>query len=454
MYHPSTAVIGSGIAGMATAWLLDRRNPVQLFEAGPRLGGHTHTVEVDDPGGPLAVDTGFIVFNPENYPNLTALFEHLQVASDDTDMSFAVSLDGGRLEYSGSDLNGLFAQRVNLLRPDFHRMLLDILRFNRAARSLARGERSDARGDTLGEFLDRLRMGRAMRAHYLLPMAAAIWSCSTSSMLDFPARSMARFLDNHGLLNINDRPQWRTVRGGSQRYVERLCAGFQDRVHLGDPVCEVRRLDAGVELRTRSGQRARFDQVVIATHADQALGMLHQPRDEEAALLSRFGYQDNVAVLHRDAALMPRRRGVWSAWNYLARSGGAMADRVSVSYWMNCLQRLHSSRDYFVSLNPLVDPDPALEDYRTEFAHPVFDAAAVAAQADLHRLQGQGGLWFCGSYFGYGFHEDALSAGLRVAADLGAPPPWWREEGRRERTARDETLPLAAAARISAGALP
>lgn len=338
---------------MAAAWMLSRRARITVFEASPRLGGHTHTVRVDAAGAPLAIDTGFIVFNTRNYPNLTQLFAHFGVESHDTDMSFSVSVNDGELKYSGSNLNGLFGQRYNLLRPRFHRMILDILRFNEAAKGLARGDGGS--GDlSLDAFLGRLRVGSEMREHYLLPMTAAIWSCSPQAMLRFPAVSMARFLDNHGLLNINDRPQWRTVTGGSQRYVERLCASFMHRLRLDTPVSRVAPGDGAVVLHTASGEVHRFDEVVIATHADQARRLLDPACAPQAELLSHFSYQANRAVLHTDAALMPVRRGVWSAWNYLASSGPAGS--VCVSYWMNALQNLRTGQDYFVTLNPRREP--------------------------------------------------------------------------------------------------
>ena len=423
MSRPSLAVIGSGIAGLGAAWLLHRHFDLRVFEAEPRIGGHSNTVTVHDGHNELPVDTGFIVFNPVNYPNLTTLFERLDVPTAATDMSFAVSVDHGRLEYSGTNLAGLFAQPRNLVRPAFHRMLVDIVRFNRAARALARDSTLGAEMP-LGDFLDALRVGHAMRDHYLLPMAAAIWSCSTAAMLDFPARSLARFFDNHGLLNINDRPQWHTVRGGSRAYIERLTAPFADCIERGDRVVSVQPGRGGVMVRTESGRRSRFDHVVIAAHADQALEMLSTPSDRQRALLSRFRYQSNRAVLHRDARLMPRRRRVWSSWNYLRDGQHQRADAVSVTYWMNALQPLATRQDYFVSLNPLDEPAERLTDAEFEYMHPVFDAQAVAAQAALREIQGEGNVWLCGSYFGYGFHEDGLSSALEVAARLGVDAPW------------------------------
>lgn len=418
------AVVGAGVAGLGAAWLLTRQHRVTLFERNSYLGGHTNTATLEEGGQPVAVDTGFIVYNEPNYPNLTALFAELGVATRPGDMSFGVSVGDGRLEYAGSSLATLFAQRRNLASPSFLGMLSDILRFNRVCkRRLADGSLGDG---TVGELLDELRLGAPFRHHYLLPMAAAIWSCPVSRMLDFPAASLVRFYENHGLLNITDRPQWRTVCGGSQRYVQRMLPALAGNVRSDNPVCRVRRLDRGVELTLSDGQREHFDQVVLACHADEALSLLADPTPTEQALLSAFAYQANRAVLHSDVRLMPRRRAVWSSWNYLAESAGArLGDpQVSVTYWMNRLQGLQAQRDYLVSLNPLREPEQHLVHREFVYHHPVFDARAMAAQQQLARLQGRINTWYCGSYFGYGFHEDALRSGVAVARALGVDPGW------------------------------
>lgn len=414
------AVVGSGIAGLSAAWLLAQRHAVHLFEAEPRAGGHSHTVDVATPQGPVAVDTGFIVYNEPAYPNLTALFAHLGVATRATDMSFGVSLDGGALEYAGSDLAGLFAQRRNLLRPRFWQMLAELLRFYREAPR----EAAAAGLEPLDAYLDRRGYGRALREDHLYPMAAAIWSTPAAQVGRYPTEAFVRFCENHGLLRVQGRPQWRTVEGGSRSYVQRLLADLPGTVRLDDGVVAVLRDADGVRLQLRSGLHPqRFDQVVLACHADQALRLLPQPRAQERQLLGAFRYSRNLAVLHSDPALMPRRRAVWSSWNYLADR--RQPDALCVSYWMNRLQGLDARTPLFVTLNPVHAPQPERL-LRTEvYEHPLFDADALRAQRDLWTLQGRRRTWFCGAYFGAGFHEDGLQAGLAVAEALGGlRRPW------------------------------
>jgi predicted NAD/FAD-binding protein len=416
------AVVGSGISGMACAWLLAQRHEVELFEADGRVGGHSHTVDVPGADGHMPVDTGFIVYNEPAYPNLTALFRHLEVPTRASDMSFGVSLDQGALEYAGTDLNGLFAQRRNLVSPRFWGMLGDLLRFYREApRDIAEfGEMP------LDAYLDARGYGRAFRDDHLYPMGAAIWSSKASQVGDYPFGAFVRFCQNHGLLRVSGRPVWRTVDGGSREYVHRLTRDLA--THRDEPVMGLQRDAHGVRLRTRRGLwTTRFDHVVLATHADQALALLPEPNETERALLGAFGYSRNLAVLHSDPALMPKRRSVWSSWNYLASRDGDAAP--TVTYWMNRLQpHLPQGRDarpLFVTLNPPTPPRPECL-IRTEvYEHPLFDSAAIAAQRQLWRLQGRERTWFCGAYFGSGFHEDGLQAGLAVAEALGGVRrPW------------------------------
>ncbi len=415
------AVVGSGISGLAAAWLLSRRYRVTLFEAERRLGGHSHTVAVSLDGKAFPVDTGFLVFNHRTYPNLTALFETLGVQTVASEMSFSVSLAEPRLEWAGSSLTSLFAQRRNLMRPQFWSMLQDILRFNRETSLLAR--EGAAVPWSLQEYLDREGYGRPFRDWYLLPMAAAIWSCPTGQMLEYPLSTFVRFCHNHGLLQIFDRPQWLTVGGGSREYVARMAQALDD-VRLGTPVIGLRRDETGVSLQTAAGSE-RFDHLVLACHSDQALRLIgNTASGRELALLESIRYQPNRAVLHHDPLLLPSRRAAWAAWNYSAGAGEPGTQPVSVSYLINRLQPLPVAAPVVVSLNPHVEPRP---DYRIadfEYDHPVFDRGAIAAQQRLPELQGWRRTWFCGAWTGYGFHEDGLNSALAVSAALGVEAPW------------------------------
>ncbi len=419
------AVVGSGIAGLSCAWLLAQRHKVTLYEGERRPGGHTNTVEVPTADGVLPVDTGFIVFNEATYPNLVALFAHLKIATQASEMSFSVSLDGGRLEYGGTDLSTLFAQRANLLRPRFLLMLRDLLRFYREAP----GKLAELEGLSLGDYLDRDGFGRAFRDDHLLPMAAAIWSAPRATLLDFPATSFVRFCENHGLLKVTDRPIWRAVTGGSRSYIPALTAPYGDRLRLGTRIVGIARDAFGVTLRAADGTTARHDHVVVATHADTALALLDVPTPGEREILGAFRYSRNKAVLHRDAALMPRRRKVWSSWNFLGRRGGD-AEALCVTYWMNRLQSLDAA-DHFVTLNPTTAPRDVI--YETTYEHPIFDLGALGAQRRLWSLQGDGNVWFAGAHFGAGFHEDGLQAGLAVAEALGGVRRPWQVAGESSR---------------------
>jgi uncharacterized protein len=416
------AIIGTGIAGLGAAWALSRQHDIQVYEAAAYIGGHSNTVEIDYDGRRIPVDTGFIVYNTVTYPNLIALFEHLGVPTEASDMSFAVQRDGGRLEWAGTDLSTIFAQRRNLARPRFLRMLANIVRFGRVApRDLAAGRLA---GVSLRDYLDRGGYGPGFRDDYLLPMGACIWSSSNTHMLDFPAETFVRFCVNHHLLDTGTRPPWRTVTGGSREYVRCITSGFRDRIRLRTPVVAVKRERGGVSVHDALGGTARFDHAVIATHADQALAMLGDATPAEREILGAIHFQPNRAVLHRDPGLMPNARKVWSSWNCFADGDDAGGRVVSLTYWMNRLQNIDAARPVFVSLNPRREPRPHLTFASFDYEHPLFDAGAIAAQKRLDAIQGKANTWFCGAWCGYGFHEDGLKAGLGVAERLGFARPW------------------------------
>jgi len=417
------AVIGSGISGLSAAWLLSQTRDVTLFEEEPRAGGHSNTVEVETDTGRTPVDTGFIVYNDRNYPNLVALFSHLDVPTEASDMSFSASLDGGRFEYSGSGLSGLLSQRRNAVSPRFWSMLGGILRFYREAPQVL--DSPEHAQLSLGAFLDREGYSRTFIEDHLLPMGAAIWSTTASEMRAYPLQAFLRFFTNHGLLLLKDRPKWRTVTGGSRDYVKRLLGAFDGSLRFGSPVVEIRRDDLGVTITCANGQSERFAQVVIATHADQALRLLADPDPEEQSLLGSFGYTQNTAVLHSDPRLMPRRKGAWASWNYIGGKRGGGTEQLCVTYWMNRLQNLKTGMPLFVTLNPNREIEAGKVHRTFHYTHPLFDGNALAAQEKLWQLQGQRRTWFCGAYFGSGFHEDGLQSGLAVAEELGGRKrPW------------------------------
>jgi hypothetical protein len=420
----SIAVIGGGISGLAAAWLLSRRHVVTIYEAGPKMGGHSNTI--DWQGTPI--DTGFIVYNESTYPNLTALFRHLDVATKPSEMSFAASLDGGRLEYSGSSLAGLFAQKRNLVSPRFWTMLREILRFFRQApRDL--GSIGEA---TLDAYLEASRFGPALREDFLYPMAAAIWSTPAAEVGAYPAESFIRFFQNHGLLRAIGQPIWRTVAGGAQVYVERMLRGVSGDIRVGSPVRSLRRRDDGVTVIDDKGEADSFDHVVIGAHADQALAMLDGPTARERECLGAFRYIPNHAVLHTDARAMPRARRAWSSWNYMSISHGESRS-LSVTYWMNRLQGIRDRPPVFVTLNPIQDLHASKVIHSQTYEHPAFDHLALATQKRLWSLQGGRRTWYCGAYFGSGFHEDGLQAGLAVAEALGGVRRPWDVAGESDR---------------------
>ena len=408
------AVIGAGISGLTAAWLLGRRHQVVLYEAESRLGGHTCTVAVDDPAGPQQVDVGFIVFNDRTYPHFRRLLSQLGVGEQPAPMGFAVSCERTGLEYCGDGLGGLFGQKRNLLSPAHWGMIRDILRFNREAPALLRGEQGEM---PLGEFLDRGGYSERFVTHYILPMGGAIWSCNEAQMRAFPARFFVRFFDNHGLLTIRDRPQWYVVPGGSSRYVEKLLAGLKAEVRSGAAVQRVRRDGDRVQV-TCNGQEEAFDEVVLACHSDQALALLADADMDETQLLGNIPYQDNDVVLHWDDRLLPRTRRCWSSWNALLAADPA--ERVQVTYNMNILQGLQSERTWCVTLNATDRIDPARIVDRFRFSHPLFTPQGLAQREErLARVNGRRHTWFCGAWCRNGFHEDGVVSALAVAAAFG-----------------------------------
>lgn len=417
------AVIGSGVSGHSAAWLLSRGHQVVLYEEAERAGGHANTVNVESGGQTIPVDMGFIVFNRVTYPNLTALLEYLRVPTQLSNMSFAASLDGGGMEYAGgSGLDGLFAQKANVLRPRFLSMLAGVRKFYRNA--VIDADAPHFERLTLGEYIEKGNYSQAFRDDHLLPMASAIWSASTSEMLAFPALAFIRFHANHGLLQIADRPVWETVSGGSAVYVRRMLDDFSGQTRLGRAVVRIERDEDGVRIFDSHGDCDEFDHVVIASHANQALAMLAAPSEQERALLGKFRYQRNHAVLHSDPRFMPRRRGAWACWNYIGSRQSDGGD-ACFTYWMNRLQNLPGPQQFFVTLNPPHDLHPDALHHSEIYDHPLFDAAAIEAQGQLWQLQGRQRTWFCGAYFGAGFHEDGLQSGLAVAEELGGVErPW------------------------------
>ena len=420
MTASNIAVIGSGISGLSAAWLLSRTQNVTVFERNSRLGGHANTIVASTPDGAVSVDTGFIVYNEQNYPNLTAFFDHLGVQTAPSWMSFAVSIGEGRREYSGEYLNGLFGQRRNIIRPEHWRLVSDILRFFRKAQQQIATCKDNL---SIGQFLDRFGYSRVFIQDHILPISAAIWSTPSRGMLDFPARTFIEFFANHSLLQVNNRPTWRTVQGGSQRYVDAIAAGKGFETVLNAAIASVARHAQGVEIFFADGSRRHFDQVVFACHADESLALLADPSDAERNILGAFRFTNNHAVLHTDSSFMPRRRHLWSSWNYLR--GGQGEDGLSLTYWMNSLQPLATTSNLFVTLNPHREFAADSVQYKVDYTHPLFDAAAIAAQKDLWQVQGSQRSWFAGAWMGYGFHEDGLQAGLEVAERLGpAQRPW------------------------------
>lgn len=418
------AVVGSGISGMGAALALKDEHDVTLFEASDRFGGHANTQTVEIAGRSIAVDTGFIVYNYQNYPNLTGLFEHLDVATKWSDMSFGMSLKGGRLEYAFDSLDKIFTQRLNLFRPGFLKLLREILRFNATASDqLDRGALDEL---SLGEWISKEGYSEWFRDRFILPMGGAIWSTPVAEIMDFPARNFVTFFRNHDLMTGLDSAQrWRTVDGGSEIYVNKLIAALGSRAVSNAEIVQVDRRFDKPRLTFSDGTTALFDQVVMATHAPTTSHLLDDPSEMERSILSGFRVSKNQAVLHSDVRLMPKRKKVWSSWNFLTDEASSDPNRPApVTYWLNRLQSIPNETPFFVSLNPEIEPAADLVHGRYNYDHPVFEANTFELQKQVDLIQGRGGLWYAGAWLGYGFHEDGLRSGLRVAAALGSKPSW------------------------------
>ena len=411
------AVIGTGVSGLGAAYLLHQHHDLVIYEKNDYLGGHSRTIDVPVKEGVLAVDTGFIVFNDWNYPNLLGLFDEIRVPYQKSDMSFGVSIDDGWLEYSSG---GLFAQRKNILRPQYWRMLFDVFKFNKQALAYIEKDPSI----TLGTCLEQLKMGSWFKRYYILAMGAAIWSCPVETIMQFPAQTFLRFFKNHGLLSINKRPQWYTVTGGSREYIKRLTAPFADCITLGNGAARVTQLgDQYVVIDVKGGKR-EFDHVIFACHADQALALLEKPTVDEQSVLSSFDYQRNHIVVHSDASYMPQHKQCWASWVYLSEQQQDNNQDISLSYWMNNLQSLKTETPVIITLNPTRRPKESLIINEHNFSHPIFDYKAIVAQDKMQSIQGQRNLWFCGAYQRYGFHEDGLLSAVNVVKRLGGTIPW------------------------------
>jgi len=425
MKHKKIAVVGSGISGLAVAHTLKGQADITLYEAGAYFGGHSNTVDITLPTSQgmvtHGVDTGFLVFNERTYPNLINLFAELGVETALSDMSFSVQAPkvwgDEALEWSGSNLDTVFAQRGNLLRPKFLKMLADVLRFNKICTRIAESQKESEMRQPLSDFLKQHQFSEAFKNWYFLPMMGCIWSCPTDQMLKFPVATMIRFCHNHGLIQVSNRPRWFTVTGGSKNYVQKIINDLPDK-RLNTPVSLIERDESGVRIVTQD-HAERFDEVVICTHSDQALRMLRVPTQKEQSYVSAIRYQDNVAVLHTDESVLPSRRKAWAAWNYeRALEQGQESARVCLHYLLNKLQPLPYEQAVVVSLNPTKPIDPAKIIQSIDYAHPVFDLAAIDAQQHLHEIQGQQHTWFAGAWTGYGFHEDGLKSGLGVARQV------------------------------------
>lgn len=440
--RPRVAIVGSGISGLSAAWALQSQFEVTVFEAANRIGGHTNTVTFDAPEGPVPVDTGFIVYNQPNYPNLTALLSLLNVKSNVTRMNFSVSASNRGMEYASHGFAGLFADLRNLVRPRFYSMLADIMRFYKQAPQLAEADNDQS----IGEFLRANGYGDTFVRDHLLPMAAAIWSCPVGTILEFPARSLAKFFVNHGLVELGTPFEWASIDGGSASYIPPLIDGFAGQIKTGCQIVGALRRDGKVHLTDADGATMEFDRVILACHAPQSASIVKDLDAQESAILSAFQTQSNHAVLHTDTRLMPKRKRAWAAWNYISEAEDNPA--LAVTYWMNRLQRLNTKTNCFVTLNPAQPPaaDQVIAEF--EYQHPVFDSAATQAQSEIWDIQGRGNIWYAGAWLGYGFHEDGLQAGLAVAEEMSdwrRPWPFDRSQERLMRPKLPATKPAVAA---------
>jgi predicted NAD/FAD-binding protein len=415
------AIIGSGISGLSATWLLNHRHDVRLFESLGRLGGHTHTIPVETEGGRLGLDTGFVVFNRATYPNFTRLLDRLDVESQSSDMSFSVSCAQPDIEYAVHSMRGLFANPAQIVSPAFLRMLTEIMRFGRRGREIL-ASAPDATV-TIGDFVASEGFSSYFARYYLYPMTGAIWSSGSGLVSAYPRDALLRFLDNHRLLQVSGQPEWRTIVGGSSTYVDRMTSEFEDRIITGVGVRRVVRNTDDVEIHLEDGSMTRFDHVVIATHADQALALLHNPTASERELLGSWSYSRNDTWLHTDTRLLPRRPAAWASWNYLVPPDGRQGKQVSVTYHLNRLQNISSETQYLVTLNPPHTPDPDTVLARMTYTHPAYTTESVASQKDLPSLNGRFRTHFCGAYFRNGFHEDGLASAISVAEDLGVSYP-------------------------------
>lgn len=414
------AIIGTGISGLSAAYLLQQKADVTIYEKQSRLGGHARTLSIDYNGVPINVDTGFIVFNYRNYPNLTGLFKELDVKVEKSDMSLGLSLEQALFEWGCRNLNAVFGQRSNLIKPRFWAMLRNIFTFNKHALTTAKNNKDL----TLKQLLNTLNLSEDFKHRFLLPTAGAIWSTSPEQILDFPAYSFAVFFDNHGLLTINDQPQWYTVSNGSQQYVEKISAHFKNAVKLDASVSSVERRNDGVYVTTHKNETHIYDEVVIASHSDQAIEMLTNPTEDERNILGNMEYQPNIAYLHKDPSFMPKRRAIWSSWNYLCDDATDSRPHITVTYWMNLLQNISNDTPLFVTLNPPSPPRAESIFNKHIFEHPVYNMQMLDAQERFHTIQGKDRIWFAGAYQRYGFHEDGISSAVAIAKHMGCSIPW------------------------------